>query len=284
MFLRSAVLAANADYDRPMSTLLAQGIATSRCADSRIGFATQGGDNWPAWDRFLTLDGQQAYHIGNICGTCAFFFERLQAADHKLPVPQLVARFRDGIRQLDRDLLDEIAAILPAGEYHAMLLQCVPQLVLPAAPEDYFCQEQVSLWGVDPFVGSPHSPGTEYYRTGTPLRSGASGLFEFIVPLLPRNQLHADTVASYKVALAGGVAPTALAISVLDVKQPSDWQGDPAMTSHWCLAHYLLDGHHKALAAAELGLPITMLSFLAVEKGISSREQIAQMTQLLGLP
>jgi hypothetical protein len=58
-------------------------------------------------------------------------------------------------------------------------------------------------------------------------------------------------------------------------------QGDPKINAHWCLSHYLLDGHHKALAASELGLPISMLSFLAIEKGISTREQVAEAIHVL---
>jgi hypothetical protein len=52
-----------------------------------------------------------------------------------------------------------------------------------------------------------------------------------------------------------------------------EWK--PDVTEHWCLSHYLLDGHRKVYAAAELGMPVSILSFLASEKGVSSREQVA---------
>ena len=48
-----------------------------------------------------------------------------------------------------------------------------------------------------------------------------------------------------------------------------------------CLAHYLLDGHHKVFAANKAGLPITLLAFLAVEQGISSAEQIEQKMKVI---
>src|SRR5262245_54250667 len=43
-------------------------VATST---SLISFEKAGGGQWPIWDRFLTIDGKRAYHIGNICETCA---------------------------------------------------------------------------------------------------------------------------------------------------------------------------------------------------------------------
>ncbi|MEN9868439.1 MAG: hypothetical protein RL748_4029 [Pseudomonadota bacterium] len=38
-------------------------------SNSVLGFATEGGGAWKIWDRYLTIDGQHAYHIGNICWT-----------------------------------------------------------------------------------------------------------------------------------------------------------------------------------------------------------------------
>jgi hypothetical protein len=264
-----------------MSSLLADATATSTSAESRIAFVTEGGGSWPAWDRFITLDGKKAYHIGNICGTCEFFFERLEGANDKVSPAELSKRLRAGITQLDEDLVRTAAAALPAGVYNTLLVECVPRRVLPSEPGDYFREEQVALWGGNSFWGLPHYTKTEYYRTDPISMTNARGLFEFIVPMLPKNYLHADSVYSYKTSLSDGTTPTALALSVLDIKQPADWEGDPEINEHWCLSHYLLDGHHKTLAASELGLPISILSFLAVEKGVSTREQITEMIEVL---
>lgn len=264
-----------------MSSLVAVSTVTSSATESRIAFATEGGGDWPAWDRFITLDGKKAYHIGNICGTCAFFFERLGGANGKVSPTELSQRFRTGITRVEDDLLRTVAAALPAGDYNALLLKCVPKRVLPSEPGDYFREEQVALWGVDTFYGLPRYTKTEYYRTPQINMTDGRGLFEFIVPMFPKRWLHADAVDSYRTALLDGSMPTALAVSVLDIKQPADWEGDPEINAHWCLSHYLLDGHHKTLAASELGAPITVLSFLATERGISTREEIAQAIQAL---
>lgn len=264
-----------------MSNLVAVTTATSTSSESRIAFATESGGSWPAWDRFITLDGKKAYHIGNICGTCEFFFERMEGANDKVSPAELSQIFRAGITELDEDLLRTVTAALPAGLYNALLVKCMPRRVMPSEPGDYFRDEQVALWGINSFWGLPHYTKTEYYRTDQSTMTDGRGLFEFIVPMFPKTLLHADAVSSYKAALEAGTTPTALALSVLDVKQPADWEGNPGINAHWCLSHYLLDGHHKTLAASEMGLPISILSFLAVDRGVSTHDQIAEAIQVL---
>jgi len=97
----------------------------------------------------------------------------------------------------------------------------------------------------------------------------------------PHGWLQADTLSRYKAQLAQGARPTALALSVLHVKGPADWDQPPAVTEHWCLTHYLLDGHHKIYAASQAQSPITILSLLATSQGISSVEQLSEMRSAL---
>lgn len=162
--------------------------------------------------------------------------------------------------------------MLPNANYRATLLKISAQLVRPGENNDDFVKEQIELWGVDRFWNLAHDPRSEYYRTDARPLGDRRELFEFLVPLVPTNWLDADTVTKYEERIADGEQPTALAIATLDVKQPADWEGDPAITEHWCLAHYMLDGHHKTLAAARVGRPITLLSFLAVDESIASHE------------
>lgn len=171
---------------------------------------------------------------------------------------------------------------MPTGKYNVLLTRIGPKLVRPAEPQDYFAKEQIDLWGVDGFWGLPHHPRTEYYRLSTQLLKDGRAFYEFLIPTFPQNWLDQERVTSYISNLQSGGAPTAIALSVFDVKQPAVWDGEPAITSHWCLAHYLLDGHHKVFAANKVGLPLTLLAFLAVEKGISSPEQIEQVIKVIG--
>jgi len=264
-----------------MSMLLAATQASSTMSDARVGFATEGGGQWAVWDRFITLDGKKAFHIGNICGTCPIVFERLEGANDKVSPRELSDRFRCGLQQIEDDVVQTATSVLPAGKYDALLLKCVPRLVVPSKPGDYFFDEQIALWGLDGFWGMPHYAKAEYYRTGTSRMSNHRGFFEFVVPMFPRNYLRAETVSSYKEELSRGALPTALAVSILDVKQPADWSGSPEITEHWCLSHYLLDGHHKVFAASELNAPISILSFLAPEKGVCSAEQVSEAIETL---
>jgi hypothetical protein len=264
-----------------MSRLMAVGEAKSTKAGSRVDFQTQGGGNWPEWDRFITLDGKRAHHIGNVCGTCPFLFERLEGANDKVSPTELSNTLRNGITSIDERAVDVAMEILPAGVYKALLLSCVPQFISPSKKGDYFFEEQIQLWGVDGFWGVPHYAKNEYYRTQAMNVGNRGALFEFVVPMFPKRYLHEATIQSYDAILNHPTTPTALAVSILDVKQPADWAGDLEITTHWCLAHYLLDGHHKMCAAANGGKPISILSFLAIEKGVSGPEQIAEVLKIL---
>jgi len=94
--------------------------------------------------------------------------------------------------------------------------------------------------------------------------------------MFPTKWLTMTTVEAYKQALRTKGSGTAVAIAVLDVRGPATLadESEPDPKEHWCLTHYLLDGHHKLHAASEAGKPLSLLSFLASEQGGSSREQI----------
>jgi hypothetical protein len=238
---------------------------------------------WPVWDRYLTIEGKRAYHIGNICGTCSFFFERLEGANQSISPSDLSNIFKEGLQNLNKALLTQVSKVLPIGHYQVSLLKINARRVKLGTQNDYFASEQVGLWGIDGFWNLTHDPKIEYYRGHSLPMGQGKQLFEFIIPMFPENWLHQDEVREYKEKLKVEKQPTALALSVLDVKQPADWDGEPAITEHYCLAHYLLDGHHKTHAASELNKPITMLSFLAIDESLASEKEIKQVVDVLNL-
>jgi hypothetical protein len=87
--------------------------------------------------------------------------------------------------------------------------------------------------------------------------------------MFPDTFLNPSRIETYERSLQGGQAPTAISISVLDVKGPAS-----GGTDHWCMAHFILDGHHKIAAAGREQKEITLLAFIAVDHGISSEEHI----------
>ena len=249
-------------------------------SSSPLSFVTEGGGYWEKWNRYLAIDGKKAFHIGNICGTCEFFFERLEGANRSIDPKEVAAALNGGLKHLG-ETLDKLKAIIPDGEYAVVLKRITPQLVKPSESADYFTHEQVELWGIDSFWDLPHTPKTEYYRLKTKTLASKRALFEFLVPTFPHSWLDSDRVEEYSKALARGEEPTAVAISVLDVKGPADWEGEKEVEEHWVLANYLVDGHHKVYAAAKDIRPLTLISFVATDKGISSKEHIAETLDAL---
>jgi len=247
---------------------------------SVIGFETAGG-GWPVWDRYLTLAGRRAYHIGNICNTCAFFFTRMEGANQSISTEEVADRLEAGIQELDHPWLERVGRILPAGRYFPWLHMVRATRVTLGTPHDYFATDQVLLWGIDPFCGLPHNPRTEYYRGTSVALPQKARLFEFIVPMFPHNWLKPEVLAVYRSRRASGPMPTALAISLLDVKAPAVWEKEPDVTAHWCLVHYLLDGHHKLFASTQENRQVGLLSFISVNNGISTVEQIKQSLDAL---
>lgn len=224
--------------------------------------------------RRLTLRGVAVFELNLWCGTCPAIFKKLaepDAADLELANDLLNA----GLSVIDDAVLEAYGKALPKSEYTVLLLEITPQLVLPGTTWDYFSNEQVTTWGVDPAVGAADDPGTPYYRTfETPVRRDRH-LYEFVVPMVPPTWNDRDTVADY--LRADGVdCSTAVAYSLLDVLQPAMDQGEDYY-EHWVLTHFLLDGHHKIEAAAAAGRSIRLLSLVDERISIASPEDLSTM-------
>lgn len=244
-------------------------------SNSIVAFQRVGGGAWAEWDRYLTIDGKSAYNLGNICGTCAFLFERMDGANRAVSVESLVERLSKGVDDLDDALIKTLAELMPVSQYEVCLFTFTPQLTAPGSRGDYFAIEQVeNQGGVDSFWGLPHYPKVPYYRPRERLeakvpRGNDAKIFDFLIPMFPETWLDESRVERYISALENDEQPTAVSISILDVKGPAD-----CGTDHWCMAHYILDGHHKIAAAARAGKPVSLIAFIAIDHGISSAEQL----------
>ncbi|MEU6106713.1 hypothetical protein [Streptomyces flaveolus] len=74
-----------------------------------------------------------------------------------------------------------------------------------------------------------------------------------------------------------------MAISTLDVCEPA--AGMPIdHCQHWGLTHFLLHGNHKLEAAATAGLPVRILSLLAVGESLAEAEDCARLPDLRARP
>lgn len=242
-------------------------------SESRLGFTTTGGSGgaWKVWDRFITLDGEKLFHIGNICGTCAFFFRQLKNdIQGSYAIDELKENLNKGVKSLDIHTLDILSKILPATkpedknycEYDALLLEINPHITRFNDKGDYFKEDQSKLWyDADE---ETDSIGAAYYRGIDSKITDNEKLYEFYIPLYQPEQLNTERVNYYREKIRKGIKPTAISLSVVDAKTSMIYIDEPAdgITGHWCFANYMLDGHHKMYAAALEKKPITLISFL----------------------
>ncbi|BEP15050.1 hypothetical protein acdb102_33610 [Acidothermaceae bacterium B102] len=231
--------------------------------------------------RLLMLDAKPAFELSFWCGTCRFLFQRLDGANETMSMDGPEGQLAEGLDDLDDQVIRNFETLLPRGDYLPLLLTVQPRLTHPAGPDDYFAGEQISTWGVSPFWGLPEYPRTPYYRTfETPVDQGAH-LFEFVVPMVPPTWNDASKVAQHAHRLTMSASPTAVAVTTLDVCQPAMSGHSTDDYAHWCLTHFLLDGHHKMEAAADTGRPLRLLSLLSVEASLADAEQVARIPALL---
>lgn len=238
---------------------------------SIVSFDKKGSENWKVWHRYISIDGKPAYEIGNICDTCSFYFERLEGANQSVHPTDLVEQLNDGIKTLDKKTIEKVAEIIPNGKYKVLLLTVYPKKTKLGAEKDYFANEEIKLWGINGFGGMPHNPKINYYRGTDQSIKEDEKVFEFIIPIFPQTWLDLKRIDYYRQKFSQGKIPTAISLSVLDIKAPAVLidEKKPELTGHWCLAHYILDGHHKIYAAAEMDKPINLICFLATEEGIN---------------
>lgn len=236
--------------------LLQHDTAEHSSRTSRVAFRRDA----EGFQRFLTVGGQDAFALGNICTTCHFVFERLSGcpaiASFSMSPDAMGARLERSEGLFDPEFQAAVLSALPSGSYTILHQKAVPVRTSPGAPDDYFANEcaQVYTWrdGI-------HSPKTDYFRLPDVTVSASNTLFQFIVPFQDLSALDPERVRAYQRVCNSGSAPTALALAVLDVEGPPT---SSHYIEHSVIAHYLLDGHHKVQAAAALGAPIGLLSFV----------------------
>jgi hypothetical protein len=101
--------------------------------------------------------------------------------------------------------------------------------------------------------------------------------------MFPRRWLDAETIDDWRRQLVGGARPTALALGLLEAQEPALLEHEPNPARHLCLAHFLLDGHHRVAASAQAAKPVTILSFLSLdESGAPADEVDAALAALTG--
>ena len=170
-----------------MLKIIDQAAMQAGTTNSRIGFAREGSGAWKVWDRYLTVDGKRAYHLGNVHQTCEFLFERLDGARTSINVENTAQALVSGIRAISDPAVAQVGAGLPGDDYVVCLSEAMLQLVRPGQPNDYFVKEQTALWGTDRFWDLPHDPRVSYYRAGEVSLGERMTLYQFVIPMFPES-------------------------------------------------------------------------------------------------
>lgn len=235
---------------------------------SKIGLTTTGGDTWKVWDRFITYNNEQLFHIGNVCGTCNFFFHKLDISiNEKIAPTSLIQKLNAGVSKLDKQIIDDFSVLFPDDSYEVLLFEFLPKQTFPNDKNDYFANDLFQTWE-DRNKGQSEA-NIEYYREQDKPIKDDEKIYEFFIPIFPNNQLDEQKIKYYEEIIEAGQKPTVLALSILDVKCPlfnptiNDEEVEPEFFTHWCFANYLLDGHHKIQAAYRQQKSITIMTFLA---------------------
>lgn len=241
---------------------------------ARVRFSEQ------EWERWLWLDDRPTFDV-TWCGTYPFLFKRLDGSTTTLSLPELQDRLAEGLDGLDRDVITAFAQLLPRGVYRPMLLRIEPRLIYPGAPGDYFAEEVIATWSDDP----PEDPRTPYYRALETVIGPDDHLYEFIVPMLPPDWNDPDRLRENAQLLAKSSRPTAVAVSMLEMHLGEGYAAGhpvpPDDYGHWCLTHFLLDGHHKLEAAAVEQKAVQLLTLLSIDQSRATPERLDQLEEIL---
>ncbi|CAM3817916.1 hypothetical protein ACXYTP_06685 [Tsukamurella ocularis] len=236
----------------------------------------------PTSSRHLFIEGTPSFVLSFWCGTCPFLFERktigYDISDERQPFDKL----ERGLDVIDEEVVTTFAGLLPAGEYLPLLVEVTPELVAPYDDRDYFTNEQLGTWGIDPLWGLPQNPLTPYYRTFETEVAPDEHLFEFVVPMVPPSWNEEKRVQHYADLFAAGSTPTAVALSILDRRAPAVIARDSTdFYEHWAVTHFLLDGHHKFEAAARVGAPLRLLALVNIDESLADAAAVAELPDLL---
>lgn len=243
-----------------------------------ITFPTTGGDSWKVWSRYLAIRGESVFEIGNICGTCEYWFRRLDPKALPIDISEIDGRLSEGVTCISDRAVGAFEQLLDSGTYRIALIQITPTLVQPGTADDYFTHELTSMWQQNDDE-EPNDPATPYYRIvgdhSERVNDEGDLGFEFIASLQNPNSLDSCRIEYYRDLIGSGGKPTAVAVGILDIKQHYNSE-----IAHWCLTHYLIDGHHKIAAAALVGQPITLLTFIASDRGVSKPDQVDHLVKM----
>lgn len=227
------------------------------------------------WYCHITVAGERIFEYASPCGTCGILFKKLRSPADQISDSEAV-KLLGKLDKIPSDaILERLARVLEPDTYHPIIMEGKVEYITPGTPSDYFATEVLQVFGPEPpEYENPINPGTTYYRFGPNFEMDRTGrrtgphkalITSIVMPLHDPTQLNQERVVFWKQQYKNGARLTALAVSVIDNQAPFDapYNHEYPYKEMFLLTHCLLDGHHRVQAAAELGVPIRILSFLS---------------------
>jgi len=161
----------------------------------------------------------------------------VQIANMPLTPQQLSKQLELGFEELPQDVVETVTVLLPKGRYRVELLTISPSIMTQEnRPLSISCE-------------------ADYFWICHLVESQRGADYEIALPIVERQQLNADRIDFYKRMFENEQNPVALAFSMYDKRVI---RGEYYQNA---FAHFLLDGHHKVMAASEMSRLISLLSF-----------------------
>ena len=233
--------------------------------------------DYSRWYCHLTVGGERVFEYGCPCGTCGIVFRKIGSAAYRVSDTEAVQLLGNLDAIPSNEALRRLARVLKPGGYYPTIVTGTVKLIKPGASNDYFSTDVVRLFGLEPpDYTEPSGPKTSYYRFGVDRELERTGritgphkalVTAVVMPLHEPSELNREHIEFWKRQHHAGVNLTAFAVSVLDNQQPAMSPPDATYPyeEQFLLTICTLDGHHRIQAAAELGVPVRILSLLAKE-------------------
>ncbi len=229
------------------------------------------------WFCHVMIGGERVFQFGCPCGTCGIVFRKVGDSANRVDDSEGV-RLMGPLESVPSSrTLERLARPLQRGTYHAVVIEAVPTLIPPRAADDYFSTDAVRLFDSRSYPSDePNDPRTSYYRIGDEVVSRGTSqrvapynalALSIAMPLHDPENLNRTRVEHWKDLARTGAQLTAFAIGIVDQQAPATENADEnyPIEEHLVLTNCLLDGHHRIQAAAEMRLPIRILSMITDE-------------------
>lgn len=204
---------------------------------------------WPEWNYAWCHDHQRVYATGSVCGTCDILLERVGwAPDDAVRMSQAVRDQVTDVTSLDESLLAALEPILvglASGHYQVRLVD-IP--LIPARWADtWFGDQDMRYMSVD--VSQADREQLLYQ-----LPHGDRPHPFVVAPTQTTDRTDQTTVVNYVRSIRSGQHPAAIVAAYSSERQA--WNAEEACRS---VSGFILDGHHKIAAYAEVGQPARVI-------------------------